>query len=120
MWQLPDSEKCKTTLTDNGFVMDYGDASMTATFIAPAKPKLELATGKRRYKIKAGSKGGQMTTRNVNAVYATGGDGTYFVVFTVQPKAAPAVNVKGTGLNARVRVGKQDIRFDGKKIIIGK
>jgi len=120
MWQLPDSEKCKTTLTDNGFVMDYGDASMTATFIAPARPKLELATGKRKYKIKAGSKGGQMTTRNVNAVYATGGDGTYFVVFTVQPKAAPAVSVKGTGLNARVRVGKQDIRFDGKKIIIGK
>jgi hypothetical protein len=119
MWQLPEDEKCKTTLTDNGFVMDYGDASMRATFLAPAKPKLELATGKRKYKIKAGSKGGQMTTRDVNAVYATGGDGKYFVIFTVQAKKAPSVRVKGNGLDARATVGKQTVRFDGKKIIIG-
>ncbi|MFP4105826.1 MAG: hypothetical protein ACLFVU_06995 [Phycisphaerae bacterium] len=120
MWQLPESEACKTTLTDNGFTMDYGDATMTATFIAPAKPELELATGKRKYKIKAGGKGGQMTTRDVNAVYATGGDGEYFVVFTVQKKNPPAVKVKGSGLDARATVGNQSVRFDGKKIVIGK
>jgi hypothetical protein len=120
MWQLPETDKCKTSLTDDGFVMDYDDATMRATFIAPAKPKLEIAKGKREYKIKAGSKGGQMTTRDVNAVYATGGKGKYFVVFTIQPKNPPKVQAKGSGLDARVKVGGQTVRFDGKKIVVGK
>ncbi len=120
-WQLPRTEALKVTIDEkNGaFVMDYGDASMRATFLSPRNIKLELVAGKRKYRIKAGSKGGQMTTRDVNAVYATGGE-DYFVVFTVQRKDAPKVNVRGKGLDASAELGKQKVSFDGEKIIIGR
>jgi hypothetical protein len=124
-WQLPDGalpgekQNCKVTLGDGTFTMEYPDATMVATFLAPSDVKLELAQGRREYRIKAGSKGGQMTTRQVNAIHATGPGGTYFVVFTVQRKDAPVVRTAGTGLKASAEVGGRKVRFDGQKILIG-
>ncbi|MFP4053457.1 MAG: hypothetical protein ACLFV7_06295 [Phycisphaerae bacterium] len=123
-WQLPGEKskdrQCKVRLGKGEFTMEYDDATLKATFLAPADVKLELAEGRREYKIKAGSKGGQMTTREVNAIHATSKTGTYFVVFTIQRKNAPSVTVNGRGLKASATVGGQTVRWDGTKIVIGK
>lgn len=44
----------------------------------------------------------------------------YFAIITIQNGAAPVVKVDGEGLNAKVSVGGQTVRFDGSKIILGK
>ena len=42
----------------------------------------------------------------------------FFIVMTVSKEAAPKITVKGEGLNAVVQVGGQEIRFDGKQLIL--
>ena len=46
------------------------------------------------------------------------GRGEYFIVFTLQQGAAPAVTVEGTGLSAKLNVGGMSIAFDGSRIIL--
>ncbi len=128
-WQLPGNPKDKKDLKytvkieGNSFTMDYGDVSLKMTFLAPADVKISHESGRREYTYKSGSKGGQKTTREVNAIHATAGDGTvgeFFVVGTIQKKGAPAVKIRGRGLNAKATIGKQNVSFDGKKIVLEK
>ena len=44
--------------------------------------------------------------------------GSLFVVMTLQKGDAPEVKVEGTGLDAKVAVGRQVISFDGEKIVL--
>lgn len=60
--------------------------------------------------------------RNVSRVYSRAlfaeGEGQYFVVLTLSKDGRhPEVRVEGEGLDARVRVGEQTIRFDGTKVV---
>ena len=48
-----------------------------------------------------------------------GGRRDFFVVITFQPTDPPQVKISGKGLDARVTVGRQTVRFDGEKIILG-
>jgi hypothetical protein len=48
-----------------------------------------------------------------------GGD-QFFMVATLQRGQPPALQVQGEGLKAVVKVGKQTVRFDGRKIVLGK
>jgi hypothetical protein len=75
-------------------VGDPAGANLRCTFLAPKAPAL---TG---------------------AIRAMGGD-EYFAVITVQPGAAPAVKADGEGLAARVSVGNQTLRFDGRRLVFG-
>ena len=54
----------------------------------------------------------------VSSTLSTDDDANYFVVFTVSPKGVPALRVKGSGMDARVTVGRRTVRFDGNTIIL--
>jgi HEAT repeat protein len=45
-------------------------------------------------------------------------DAFYFVVFTVQDGAPPQLTVRGEGAEATAVVGEQEIRFDGRKLVL--
>jgi hypothetical protein len=77
-------------------------ATMAGTFVAPAPVKLSWQ------KTATGGK-----------ILATGGS-EFFVVMTVQPAQAPIVRVTGSGLAAIVKVGKQEIRFQGDRLVLSK
>jgi hypothetical protein len=96
-WNLKLAKEAGAAKTEGNTVVagDPAGANMKCTFVAPIAPAL---TG---------------------AIKATGGR-EYFAVITVQNGAAPAVKVDGEGLAARVTVGRQEIRFDGGKIVFGK
>jgi hypothetical protein len=66
----------------------------------------------------AGSSAGKTLERPVPGVFAEGGD-EFFVVVTLQRGDPPAVKVEGSGLGAKVTVGKRTVAFDGQKIILG-
>lgn len=118
LWQLPTMPKTdlnyKVTVDHDrpGFTIDYGDASLQATFIAPSDVKIGRPNRQSVNKYHGVEK------INWNAIVATGGD-DFFVVVTIQKKDAPVVSAKGKGLDAEVTVGKQTISFDGEKIILG-
>jgi len=107
-------EEERIRIDDHGFTFTQGQATMRATFITPAKPKIEVAERM------------QYTRTNVEVIrhetskgiFVTGGD-HYFTILTFQNGPAPKVEViRGQGLDAVVRVGDQTVRFDGEKIII--
>jgi len=114
-WQLPklDDKSVGVNIEGATFTITQGDASLKATFIAPADVKLRVARGEETIHLKYG----KYDKVNLNAVHATGGD-EFFVVMTLQKTAAPEVNVSGSGINAKVLVGSQTLSFDGEKIIV--
>jgi hypothetical protein len=98
----------------NGFVLARGNATLAATFVSPAAPKVQLAE---RVEVRVTVKSG--AARNTSrAIFAEGGD-SFFVVLTIQRGDAPTVTAEGQGLDARVKVGGQTVRFDGEKIVLG-
>lgn len=113
-WQLGKLDDSDTTVSieDNTFTIRQGNATLKATFIAPADVKLTLAQGKENIHLKYGKYGDV----NLNAIHATGGD-SFYVVMTLQRGETPDVQVEGTGLKVKVTVGKQNISFDGEKIV---
>lgn len=45
-------------------------------------------------------------------------DVDFFVVMTLQEGDPPKVTVRGTGLDAVVQVGRQEVRFDGQRLVL--
>jgi hypothetical protein len=116
-WPLDGAALAATTTAGNTFTINYGDASLKATFITPADPKLdarsdEIITGE--------AKDGKPAVRTANNRIRASSQDHFFVVVTVQRKDAPVVKVEGAGLDAKVTVGNQTVRFDGEKIRLGK
>lgn len=64
------------------------------------------------------TKGLQPDGVDVLARTKTDGD-AFFVVVTLHKGDPPPVKVEGPGLDARVTVGRQKVRFDGTKIVFG-
>ena len=50
---------------------------------------------------------------------AQGGEDS-FVVFPIQNGAAPAIQVEGSGLKAKVSIGDQTVTFDGERLVFGR
>ena len=122
-WTLPlgqggprAAKPAEVRVEGGAFVLDHGDASMRATFVAPAGVRIEhKMEGIRVGDPRHGYHGG------VNRIKATGGD-CFFVVATIQRGAAPEVKVDGSGLGATVTVGKRTVRFDAgppARIVLG-
>ncbi len=109
-WQKP---AATTTVAGNAFTITYPDATMRATFVTPSGVRIESAT--EDVQIGTAREGFHGT---LNRVKATGGD-DFFVVITFQRGEPPAVTMEGQGLNARVTVGGQTVRFDGERILLG-
>ena len=110
------------TLAENGFTVasTEDDTSMKATFATPVALKIEHVTGTRDVGT---AKHGRLVQGRLDAVAVTGADpksGEFFVVCTVQKGKAPTVTVEGSGLDAKIMVGKQTVSFDGEKIVFGK
>ncbi len=105
----------RVTLHDDGFTFTRGDALLRATFVAPARPRLELAE-KAQYRDMP--KGG-VRRDSSRAIFAEGGD-EFLVILTIQRGDPPAVKVSGTGLDAKVTVGRRVVTFDGEKIVLGR
>jgi hypothetical protein len=116
-WQLPkfNGKSDVVIIEGKSFTIIQGDASLHATFIAPADVKLSQAQGKENIHSKYGKYGDV----DLNAIHATGGD-SFYVVMTLQKGGAPDVEVEGAGLDSKVTVWKQKIRFDGEKILLNK
>lgn len=74
-------------------------ATLQATFLTPQSVKITVQK----------AIGGQR-------IIATG-DGDFFVVMTVQEGASPQVKREGKGLESVVRVGRQDLYFNGQKVV---
>ncbi len=125
-WQLPEGDEragrkgdIEHTSIDGGIftVRKPDGASMRGTFVT----RHELAAERRMTTMRGGggSSAGKLLERPIEGVFAEGGE-AFFVVITIQKGDAPPVAIKGSGLDAVVRVGKQTVRFDGEKIILGK
>jgi hypothetical protein len=111
----PIKDDDRIELHGNGFTFTQDDATMRATFVAPAKPRMELAE-KAQYRDMP--KGG-VRRDSSKAIFAEGGD-AFFVVLTFQKGPAPKVQMLGgQDLDAKVRVGRQTVSFDGEKIVFG-
>jgi hypothetical protein len=93
-WNLKLADEVGTGKVE-GNTVTVGDplgVNLTCTFIGP---KPQTITG---------------------AIQATG-SADYFAVITVQRGRAPALQIEGEGLAARVRVGRQRIHFEGGKLV---
>jgi len=111
----PIEDDDRVELLADGFTLTQADATMRATFVSPAKPRLELAE-KAQYRDLP--KNG-VRRDSSQAIFADGG-GEFFVILTFQQGPAPKVEVQsGKGLDARIRVGRQTVSFDGEKIVFG-
>ena len=89
------------TLDEQRFTIESpSGATLTGTFVAPLGVQIAFQKEK---------EGGTIS--------ATGGN-QFFVVMTVQKGAAPEVKISGTGLQAKVQVGKQTITFQKDRIAI--
>jgi hypothetical protein len=90
----------KVTVKGQQFTIHSGKgATLQATFLTPQAVKITVQK----------AIGGQR-------IIATG-DGDFFVVMTVQKGTSPQVKREGKGLESVVRVGKQDLYFNGKKVV---
>jgi hypothetical protein len=119
-WPLPTDEgknrtsvEPKATADDKSFTLDYGDAMLKATFVTPAVKIDPTAKVHIDYKRWSGK------FVEYNRVSATSDSGSFFVIVTVQRKDPPAVKIEGSGLDAKVTVGGQTVRFDGRKVVFG-
>ncbi len=115
-WTLPEGAIGATKVTENGFTIDYGDASMNLTFVHPVKPSVRAGADQAHIGLLGDDH--RSFEGVIPRVQATGND-HFFAVATFQRGPAPAVKVEGAGLDATVTVGNQRIRFDGTKIVLG-
>ena len=90
---------------------------MRATFVAPAAAQIQA--GVEQIKIRDARHGYHGPVCRVKAVAPNPAEGDFFVVVTFQRGRPQPVKVDGAGLAAKVTVGGQTVRFDGKKIVLG-
>ena len=99
-WLLHTQERDIKLRADGFDLRAANGATLHATVIAPAKPRLTVARGE--------------WTDTV----AIDGDGDFFVVMTVQSEAAPVLKCDGEGLRTVVRIGRRVVRYDGNGLAI--
>jgi len=99
-WLLHTQERDVKLRADGFDLRAANGATLHATVIAPAKPRLTVARGE--------------WTDTV----AIDGDGDFFVVMTVQRETAPAVQSDGEGLRAVVRIGPRVVHYDGNGLAL--
>ena len=109
-------EDDRIQLHADGFTFPQGGASMRATFVAPQRPRIELAERVQYHRVNI-----EVIRREVTLGVFVEGDGRFFVILTFQEGDAPVIEaIDGQGLGATVRVGEQTVRFDGEKIMLGR
>lgn len=115
-WMLDSEALGHTRAEGNTFTIDYGDASLKATFITPADAKLDVRSEE---VVTVAATATKPASRYPVSYVRVVGQDHFFVVVTIQRKDAPVVKVEGAGLDAKVTVRNQTVRFDGEKIRLG-
>jgi hypothetical protein len=126
LWNAPSAAVAGLRFDRNTFTLTQDDANLKATFVCPTEVRF-AQPGKETYKqttkitIEVGGRKKPSTKTEVKPIGAivAKGAGHFFVVVTLQRGPAPEVRVEGQGLDAKVTVGKQKVRFDGQKVIFG-
>jgi hypothetical protein len=109
------AEVLKSLKTEgNAFTFSKGAATLKGTVISPATPKIQ-ADDLQQLLLGAKCSLGFIVCSGL----AVRGGESYFVVATLQEGEPPKVESSGAGLDAKVRVGGQTVRFDGQKIVFG-
>jgi hypothetical protein len=126
VWQLgkatkkgkggPANDVPNTTVEGNTFTIRKGDATLHGTFVAPSGVRLKAEVRRTTMIGGGGSTAGKVLERPIAGVFAEGGN-EFLVVVTVQRGEAPPVKIQGDGT---VAVGRRTVRFDGKKIVLGR
>jgi hypothetical protein len=130
MWRLKDQvvdkklgtvvepgDLAHTTVDGNTVTLARPDGtSMRLIFVSPAK--LDLSAERRNIVYtKTYNRGkGVMSAPGIYAC-TDAKDAEFFVIATIQRGNPPTVKVSGKGLKSVVTLGRQRIRFDGKKIV---
>ena len=98
------------------FLIRQGEASLAGRVIAPLSAPVRLAKAGTTIDTINGK--GELVVRTLThpAIWVEGGD-EFFVVMTLQKGAVPPLRAEGDGIYAVVRVGRQVVRFDGKRIV---
>ncbi len=92
-WSLPlDGRGGKLTIQDRRFDLVNGSARMVGVVLG------------------GGKLDGKVSTRAE--------DGRIFAVWILTDGPAPAITVDGEGLDAKIRLGRRSVRFDGEKIVL--
>jgi hypothetical protein len=105
-----------------GFTLRRGKASLRATFVAPAGVRIERVEGKPvvDHPGAPAHKSNPTVLRyglEATAPDSTGGE--FLVVMTLQEGDPPEVKADRQALDAVVTVGRQTVRFDGQKVLLG-
>jgi hypothetical protein len=117
-WQRPTGATVEARA--GGFTLRQGDATLRATFVAPAGVPV-AAPGPEDVQVGDPRHGFHGTVDWIKAASPGGaGDDGFFVILTIQRGEPPEVRVEGEGLAARVTVGGQAVRFDGQRVVFGK
>ena len=124
IWQLVTHAGKKVRTEANTFTIEAPDgATLAGTVIAPAtapagKPRLDVERVTKRQEINFSQNHiGRTFTFDCIQLH---GRGQFLVVMTVQRADPPKVTATGAGLDAIIRVGKQTVRFDGSRLLLGK
>lgn len=124
IWQLVTHAGKKVRTEANTFTIEAPDgATLAGTVIAPAtppagKPLLDVERVTKRQEINFSQNHiGRTFTFDCIQLH---GRGQFLVVMTVQRADPPKVTATGAGLDAIIRVGKQTVRFDGSRLLLGK
>jgi hypothetical protein len=113
VWQMLVAQEHQISISGKSFTITASDGtSLKGTFVTPKNVALyPLEERKIEYKNLRGE--AVLETLKLNGIQAKGGD-SFFVVMTLQTGAAPNVEIKGEGLDAKVKVGEQMISLDKK------
>lgn len=117
IWQMVTPAEHDLTIDGNTFTLTAPDGTnLHGSFIAPTNVTLApLSNQTFEYSNLKGQP--QKNTVPLRGIQATGGN-TFFVVMTLQRGEAPPVQVSGSGLAAKVTVGKQAIRFQDDRLLV--
>jgi hypothetical protein len=123
VWPAPTEDDGKQDVSvkteGNSFVLDYGDAAMRGTFVAPAKVVLSHRTGEGKIMATSSQIAATFERNQIVARGETGTEGLFIMVATFQRGAPPEVKVEGEGLGTVAYIGTRKVYIDGNRIVIG-
>jgi hypothetical protein len=119
VWQMVADQSTPVEVSGSGFtVRGAGGATLRATVVSPAAARIETAGVEQGHEANYHDiHRGARFQRTV--IKVSGGD-FFMVVMTVQRGNAPEVAVAGAGRAARATAGRQTVRFEGGKIVVGR
>lgn len=117
---LEPSDLQYTTVEGNAVTVARPDGtSMRLLFVSPAGVQ-PVAEKRNIVYTKTYNRGqGVMSAPGIYA-RSDAREAEFFVVGTIQRGTPPPVSISGRGLEAAVSVGRQTVRFDGQKVVIGR